>query len=128
MEKVNTENTEQSGSSDKSSLLAAGGLIGALLASTCCIVPLVLVLLGIGGAWVGSLTALAPYQWLFMLIAFGCLGAGFWHVYFKPQADCVDGSYCANPNSNRVVKITLWVGSILVVSAIAVNVITPLLY
>ncbi len=39
-------------------LIAAGGILGALAASSCCIVPLVLFGLGIGGAWIGNLTAL----------------------------------------------------------------------
>src|SRR5260370_15646676 len=47
-------------------LIAAGGILGALAASSCCIVPLVLFGLGIGGAWIGNLTALAPYQPLFV--------------------------------------------------------------
>jgi len=37
--------------------LAAGGL-AAVLASTCCLGPLVLVSLGLGGAWVANLTVL----------------------------------------------------------------------
>jgi len=41
-------------------ILAAGGVIGALAASSCCIVPLALFALGISGAWIGNLTALAP--------------------------------------------------------------------
>jgi hypothetical protein len=43
-------------------LVAAGGVFGALAASSCCIVPLVLFGLGISGAWIGNLTQLAPYQ------------------------------------------------------------------
>ena len=45
--------------------LAAGGL-AALLASTCCLGPLVLVTLGFGGAWIGNLTALEPYRPVFL--------------------------------------------------------------
>lgn len=40
--------------------IAAGGILGAIAASSCCILPLVLFSLGIGGAWIGNLTALAP--------------------------------------------------------------------
>lgn len=114
--------------SDKRGLLATGGLIGALLASTCCIAPLVLVILGVGGAWVGNLTAMAPYQGVFLVIALACLGAGFRQVYFKPKADCAEGSYCARPGSDRLVKTALWVGSLLVISAIAVNGLGSVLY
>ena len=113
---------------DKRGLLATGGLIGALLASTCCIAPLALVMLGVGGAWVGNLTALAPYQWLFLLFAVGCLSAGFWYVYIKTKAECVEGSYCARPQSDLLIKIVLWVGTLLVITALAVNVFVPLLY
>lgn len=103
MEKVQPEINE---SPTQSGWLATGGLIGGLLASTCCIAPLILVLMGVGGAWVGNLTALAPYQWFFVAIALVCLGAGFWHVYYKPKIVCVEGSYCATPNSNsRLVKL-----------------------
>jgi hypothetical protein len=42
--------------------IAGGALIGAVLASACCIVPLVLVMLGISGAWIANLTALEPYK------------------------------------------------------------------
>jgi MerT mercuric transport protein len=43
-------------------LTALGGILGAIAASSCCIAPLVLFSLGISGAWIGNLTALAPYQ------------------------------------------------------------------
>ena len=128
MEKGNTELSNSSGSLSQSSYLAVGGLIGATLATTCCIAPLVLVLLGVGGAWVGNLTALAPYQWYFAMFALGCLAAGFWHVYFRPKAECAEDSYCAKPGSNRLVIIVLWIGSLLVISSILVNVITPFIY
>lgn len=113
---------------DKRGFVVTGGLIGAVLASSCCIAPLVLVVLGIGGAWVGNLTALAPYQWIFLLVAVVCLAAGFWLIYFKPKADCVEGSYCHREKSSTVIKTVLWIGTVLVVAAIAVNLLTPLLY
>ncbi len=43
-------------------LVAAGGILGAIAASSCCIAPLVLFSLGISGAWIGNLSALAPNQ------------------------------------------------------------------
>lgn len=114
--------------SDSRSLLVTGGFIGAVLASSCCIAPLVLVLLGVGGAWVVNLTALAPYQWIFLLVAVGCLGAGFWQVYFKTKPACVEGSYCDTPKSDTTIKAVLWIGTALVITAVAVNILTPLLY
>jgi len=43
-------------------LMAVGSLAGALAASSCCILPLVLFSLGVSGAWIGNFTRLAPYQ------------------------------------------------------------------
>ena len=106
-------------------LIATGGLIGAVLASTCCIAPLLLITLGISGAWIGSLTVLAPYQGYFIAATLGFLGAGFWYVYWKPKQACEDGSYCASPTSDRVIKITLWFATALVALALSINFILP---
>ena len=38
-------------------LWASGGTLGAILASSCCIAPLLLLSLGISGAWIGNLTS-----------------------------------------------------------------------
>ena len=62
-------------------LAAAGGVLGALAASSCCLLPLALFSLGIGGAWIGNLTALAPLQPIFVAITLGLVGYGFWLAY-----------------------------------------------
>jgi mercuric ion transport protein len=49
--------------------LFTGGL-SAILASTCCLGPLVLVTLGFSGAWIGNLTVLEPYRPIFIGAAF----------------------------------------------------------
>lgn len=67
------------------------GLGAALAASACCTIPLVFVSTGIGGAWIGSLTALAPYRWIFVTLAIGALGyAGYneWQLSRQPDCDC----------------------------------------
>jgi|SaaInl7_100m_RNA_FD_contig_21_1465257_length_562_multi_9_in_0_out_0_1 mercuric ion transport protein len=109
-------------------LLAAGGLFGALLASSCCIVPLVFVTLGIGGTWMGQLTAMEPYKPILVAVTVAFLGFSFWHVYFKPRAVCADGSFCAMPASNRVTQFVLWSATALVALAATVNYWAPLFY
>lgn len=47
----------------RGSLIA--GVLAAIGASVCCVGPLMLLALGIGGSWVGSLTAMEPYRPLF---------------------------------------------------------------
>ena len=64
----------------KRSFFASGGVIGAILASSCCIVPLLFVMLGVSGAWIGSLTALEPYKPVFAGIALVFIGLGFRQV------------------------------------------------
>jgi len=107
-------------------LVAAGGLIGALLASSCCIAPLLLLTLGVSGAWMSNLTALAPYQGYFIAATLLFLGAGFWTVHIKPKKACEDGTYCASPQSDRIIKTVLWVATVLVAAALGVNFILPL--
>lgn len=108
-------------------IFAAGGLIGAVLASTCCIVPFVLLFLGVSGAWISHVTALAPYQPLFLIASLGFLAAGFWKVYGKPASSCEEESGCASQQSDKVVKAALWMATLLIVAAFGVELIGPLL-
>ncbi len=121
-----TETAQQS--ADHKGLFAALGLAGAFLASACCIVPLVLVTLGISGAWIGNLTALEPYKPLTSGIAIVFIGLGFWHVYFRTKPVCVEGSYCARPQSSRLTKTVLWAATVLVLLSVTLNWWAPLLY
>lgn len=108
-------------------ILSLGGVLASIGATSCCVIPFTLVSLGAGGAWLSNLTALAPYQPYFLTAAFVLLGLGFWRVYRRPKAVCAEGSYCANPVSDRIAKIGLWTGAVLVVAAIAFNTVVPLL-
>src|ERR1700730_5253227 len=84
-------------------LLTVGGVLGALAASACCIVPLALFGLGVSGAWIGNLTQLAPYQPYFIAATAACLGAGYWLRYRARKAVCATGESCARPLPNRAV-------------------------
>src|ERR1044071_7676585 len=59
-------------------LLSVGGILGALAAASCCVVPFALFMLGVSGAWISNLTALAPYQPIFATVTLGFLGGGFY--------------------------------------------------
>ena len=112
----------------KRQVAAAGGVLGAVLASSCCIVPLVLIMLGASGAWIGNLTALKAYQPVFVPITLAFLGFGFWQVYGKPTQICDDDSYCANPASDRIIKIVLWLATALVGIALSTDLWAPYFY
>jgi len=107
--------------------MAAGGVLGALAASSCCILPLVLFGLGISGAWIGNLTQLAPYQPYFIAATLGFLGAGYWMVYRASKRACTHSDVCARPLSHRLVKSALILATILVMAALGVDLLAPLL-
>jgi len=111
----------------RKTLIAAAGVLGAIAASSCCILPLILFSVGISGAWIGALTALAPYQPIFVAVTLGFLGYGYWLVYWKPKAGCTDGSACARPLPDRIVKSALWLATALVAAALAFPYVAPIL-
>jgi mercuric ion transport protein len=107
-------------------LAAAGSLIGALAASSCCILPLVLLGLGASGAWIGDLTRMAPYQPYIIALTVTLLTCGYWLVYRASRLECADGAACAHPLPRRLVKAGLIVATALVVAAIAFDTLVPL--
>ena len=98
-------------------LLAAGGILAALGAASCCVLPFALFVAGVSGAWIGNLTALEPYQPLFAAASLGFIGFGAWRVYRKPTVACADG-YCATRRSDRIAKIGLWTAAVMVIFAV----------
>jgi len=107
-------------------LLAGGGVLGALAASSCCLAPLLLFAIGIGGAWIGYLTRLAPYQPYFLAVAAGCVGFGYWLRHRSKKIACSDGEICARPVPNRTVAIGFVFAIILIVAALALDLLAPL--
>lgn len=100
------------------SIAAGGGILSALAASSCCAIPLALFMAGVGGAWIGNLTVLAPYQPVFLAVALGFIATGFVLVYRKPKAACAEDAACATPHSDRLTKMGLWIAAGLVVLAL----------
>ena len=107
--------------------MVAGGLLGALAASSCCILPLALFGLGVSGAWIANLTQLAPYQPCFIAATMVFLGYGYWLVYRSSKVACADGEACARPLPNRLVKSGLIVATVIVVAALSFDFVAPLL-
>ena len=86
--------------------LAAGGL-AAILASTCCLGPLVLITLGFSGAWIGNLTALEPYRPIFIGVALVALFFA-WRRIFRPARACAPDDACAVPQVRTAYKVIFW--------------------
>ncbi len=109
-----------------SGALLVGG-VAAILASTCCLGPLVLVALGLSGAWIGNLTLLEPYRPLFIG---GALVALFFagRRIFRPAQACQPGEVCAVPQTRRIYKIIFGVVSALVLVALLYPYVAKLFY
>ena len=111
------------GSARVARIAVLGGMVGALGAASCCIAPLVLFSLGVTGAWIGNLSALAPYQAYFVAPTLALLALGYVMIYRKPKA--VNGAICANPALGRVTKPALWAATALISAALAFPYVAP---
>ena len=108
-----------------SSLVA--GVLAALGATACCFGPLLLVTLGLGGAWVASLRALEPYQPAFALLTVASLGIAFYRLYVMPRR-CAPGDICAIPAVLRRQRIALWIVVLLIAALFAFPLYAALFY
>ena len=106
--------------------LSTGGL-AAILASTCCLGPLVLITLGISGAWISNLTLLEPYQPFFIGAALVALLFAYRRIW-RPVAACEPGQVCALPQANRSYKALFWIVVALVIAALGFPLIAPWFY
>lgn len=87
------------------------GMLAALGASACCVLPAVLAIVGVSGAGVAA--SLAPLRpWLLGLAALA-LGAAFWLAYRRPRATRPECA-CAvvEPRRRRSYRVALWVGTV----------------
>jgi mercuric ion transport protein len=111
----------------KTNLPLIGGLITALLSTVCCILPLVLLLMGIGGSWISNLTALEPYKPIFIGITFVFLVIAYWQIFMKKQ-DCEEGKICAVPENKRKYKIIFWIATLIVLASATNGLWAPFFY
>lgn len=100
--------------------VTAGALTAAFGVATCCVLPLVLALFGLGtatslnmiGAWV------APYKGLVSVVAGIGIASGFLLAYRPRKDQCGGADACATPTHTRVMKLVLWLALFLLLAAI----------
>lgn len=93
-----------------------GAAVAAILASACCLGPVVLTSIG-AGTLVASAVSLHPYQPLFLGLTAMFLAIGFYTAYRPGRgAACAPGGSCV-PSAKRASKMLLWVAT--VVAALA---------
>lgn len=107
----------------KGSLVASA--LAAVGASVCCVGPLVLLTLGIGGAWIANLTALEPLRPWFIAATLLFLGRAFWRLHLQPQV-CEPGAACAEPIVLRRQRLIFWVVALALLALLSVPWLAPL--
>jgi mercuric ion transport protein len=110
---------------ERGALLA--GALAALLASSCCIGPLVLLGLGVSGAWIGNLTALEPWRPLFIAVALTALLIAARRIW-RPAAACAPGELCALPRVRRGYRLMFVAVALLVKVALVFPWVAPWFY
>jgi mercuric ion transport protein len=106
-----------------------GGALAAFAASVCCLGPLVLVALGVSGAWISNLTALESYRPVFIGVALVLMALAWRRIYRVPAAKaCEPGGVCALPQTNRIYRVVFWLVSALVLLALVFPLILPFFY
>ena len=106
----------------KGSLVA--GVVAAIGASVCCVGPLALLTLGIGGAWIANLTALEPLRPWFIAATLVFLGLAFRRLYLQPQV-CEPGAACAEPIVLKRQRLIFWVVALALLALLSVPWLAP---
>ncbi len=109
----------------RGSLSAA--ILAAIGASLCCVGPLALLTLGIGGAWIANLTALEPYRPVFVGLTLLFIGLAFRSLYLVPTV-CSADKACAESLTRRRWRIVFWAASVVMLGLLAVPWLAPLFY
>lgn len=119
-----TTSTERK-SSNWPILAGVGAAIGA---TACCVGPLLLLMMGVSGAWISNLKLLEPYSPFLIAAALGFMALGIYRMNKKAKAtDCKEGSYCANPKSTKINKVFTIVAIIFTLMLLATPHVIPIL-
>jgi mercuric ion transport protein len=104
-----------------------GGLLAGIGASACCVGPLLLLSLGISGAWIGHLTALEPYRPVFIALTVMFLGLAFWKLYLAPQT-CGGTADCISRSTRHIQRVFFWISVLIALAFMASPWILPMFY
>jgi mercuric ion transport protein len=107
-------------SSKQTRLPILGGVLAAVGASLCCTGPLLLLLLGVSGSWIGQLTQLEPYRPLFILAVLVLFAFAGWRLY-RPIDDCEAGTACGIPRVRRRRQIMFWISLVMALLLVTSN-------
>lgn len=110
--------TDQETPAKSASWLGLGAILAAIGASVCCVGPLLLLSLGIGGAWMSTLTSMQTVRPVFLILTLVFIGLGYRKLYLIPDS-CEEGEACASPEFKQKQRTTFWVGSVFILLLLA---------
>ena len=110
--------TEQQTPAKNTSWLGIGALLAAIGASVCCVGPLLLLSLGIGGAWMSTLTSMETVRPVFLILTLIFIGLGYRKLYLIPES-CEEGEACTSPDVKQKQRMIFWTGSGLILLLLA---------
>lgn len=84
-EQIQPDGGKSDGTSATVATLGLVAGLGALVGASCCVLPLLLAIAGVGGSWVAGIGALTPYQPYLLGMAALCVGTG-WFVAVRRRA------------------------------------------
>ena len=90
-----------------------GALTAVVAASACCVLPIVLAVIGVSGAGLGA--TFTPYRPYLLIATALALLAGFWLAY-RPQRDACG---CAAPRRRKKARVALWLTTIITIGVAA---------
>ena len=108
-------------------LAMIAGVLAGIGASLCCVGPLVLLSLGLGGAWVANLTAFEPVRPVMLLLSLIFIGLVFRKLYLMPPT-CEFGRPCADDVVIRKQRFMFWSVTIPLLGLMAFPWIAPFFY
>ena len=100
------------------SWLGIGAVLAAIGASVCCVGPLLLLSLGVGGAWMSTLTSMETVRPYFIILTLFFIGLGYRKLYLIPDS-CEEGKTCAVSEVKQKQRTIFWIGSALILLLLA---------
>lgn len=123
MDAMGTENVPVSSKSRGETIAKVGTIASAVVASSCCWLPLVLLAAGVSGAGIAS--TLESYRPLFIVVTFGFLAAAFYFTYRPTRKtsdangstsdDCCSPDSATRFNMMALNKVMLWAVAVIAV-------------
>lgn len=115
---------------DTQQWLAGAGLVaglGAVVASSCCVLPLGLAALGAGAGVFGILNEVAAWRIPFLAVSALAVTSGWSVWWLKRREFCSTGSHCAPSTRTHSTTSLLMLASIIVIAAASWSYIDPVL-